>query len=35
MNPPWEVQVKSELRRLARKLGVEFLVSRAEMRVTL
>ncbi|MDP7510653.1 MAG: MBL fold metallo-hydrolase, partial [Dehalococcoidia bacterium] len=35
MNPPWEVQVKSELRRLARKLGVEFLVCRADMRVTL
>ena len=35
MNPPWEVKIRSELRQLARKLGVEFLISRADMRITL
>ncbi|MDP6131946.1 MAG: MBL fold metallo-hydrolase [Dehalococcoidia bacterium] len=35
MSPPWEVQVKGELRRLARKLGVDLQISRADMRVTL
>ena len=35
MNPPWEVKIRSELRQLARKLGVEFLISHADMRVNL
>ncbi len=35
MNPPWEVKIKTELRQLARKLGLDLLVARADMRVTL